>query len=113
MREIKFRAWDETLKKMSKIYGFVLNLNGEIKVSIGFKVMQYTGLKDINGKEIYEGDILVTELNEILIVKWCEEDAGFNLYYKEWIYYGKLGITNEKTKLIIIGNIYENSKLLK
>jgi YopX protein len=52
MREIKFRAWDEDTKRMWwDVFGSMLQDDH-------YKVMQYTNLKDKNGKEIYEGDIV-------------------------------------------------------
>jgi len=113
MREIKFRAWDKKRNKF--VSDFNLSPKGNILCehsNLGYKgvfevdleLMQYTGLKDKNGKEIYEGDIvkmLADSLNgeENIEVKWRKE--GF------WEYFN--GFDNCE----VIGNIYENTELLK
>ncbi len=63
MREIKFRAWDENLKRMFQVHTLGTKFSDTDNLRFGtstrdFNLMQYTGLKDKNGKEIYEGDIL-------------------------------------------------------
>ena len=113
MREIKFRAWDKEDKKMSSNW-CALNIlkaidegrNKDIKV-----LMQYTGLKDKNGKEIYEGDILKGDWSIVDDIEVGEVEfyggvfrfkpAGQPLSYG---YYLK--------ECEIIGNIYENKELL-
>ena len=131
MREIKFRAWDKERKQMRNVYELNCKREGiSVRVSNGYvgtlqigdlgeaELMQYTGLKDKNGKEIYEGDILATKndgkdgcdaWNEQIMgaVRWNEIDAYFTgLPYDEESIYGP-------QYAYIIGNIYENPELLK
>lgn len=146
MREIKFRAWDEKCKKMfysdfdknthkeSNNYRFNFDENGclifeiyDFNVVDGVvyedwiildNVMQYTGLKDKNGQEIYEGDIL----------RGIEHKSNSTFVNGE--YQGTHEWDNDieiivdftpsnvqlvdayKSKCEVIGNIYENQELL-
>ncbi len=120
-REIKFRAWDgkrmhewddEFFSDTSEVTQFS-GLFSDIKMNL----MQFTGLLDKNGVEIYEGDICnftnpFNETEYIRVVRFCQMFAGFGLYPnmdEKWNYESDwLKITN----IIVIGNIYQNPKLL-
>ncbi len=136
-REIKFRAWDTKVRQpmwdhegclsLLLLHGRVLNGTAaeEGKEHLErFKIMQYTGLKDKNGKEIYEGDILrddCNELHEVVFGKLPLNKSGDCVCTYEAFYckcYGKLGqapfyeCQNIGEWMEIIGNIYEHSHLL-
>lgn len=119
----KFRAWDKEGKEMidwidldmSKDGGeddfIVFDPTGPVKSAITNPIlMQSTGLKDKNGVEIYEGDIVKNVYDEIYLVKWL--DAGFYLEkrYNGGFDYSELHFGHNKK---IISNIYENSELLE
>lgn len=118
MREIKFRCWNKEHKKMYEqqdpyviqavIFGN--DYNGVVEV------MQYIGLKDKNGKEIYEGDILKLFNDEIGSDIPCNF-IGEVEYYESGFFvdnhkdYG-CPVFQEIAEWLIIGNIYENPELL-
>ena len=121
MREIKFRTWHKEKKIMGEVLGidilhkeiFFSNEDVDCYEHTDFKdveLMQYTGLKDKNNKEIYEGDI-VTLHNSRYKVIFKTEGARFVLRNDEF----ELEITfinNNNERMEIVGNIYENSELL-
>lgn len=124
-RAIKFRAWDKKFELMISEWpnGYRLSLGGKVEIfesdslvtcsiSNEYELMQYSGLKDKNGVEIYEGDILS--------LVYCKPQFKFPVIFHENGYWALE--TSDKTSLIItqlpttycevIGNIHENPELL-
>jgi len=117
MREIKFRAWDEKNKIMIwKLEGCSKSCGNIFSWDSGYKhIMQFTGLKDKKGKDIYEGDIFKhsTWTNDkgitqpvLYIVEW--KDSGWG--WKQIV--PVMTMAFEISEVEVIGNIYENSELL-
>jgi uncharacterized phage protein (TIGR01671 family) len=141
MREIKFRAWDKYNKTMWYSGEHEESINNckfdiffdiethELKAAIikeidvglpkmmydeyDLPLMQYTGLKDRNGKEIYEGDILLTdgdEFGDIYSTVVFEKGA---FYVKEEGYPVELLLSDLIEDCEVCGNIFENPELLE
>lgn len=128
MRVPKFRAWDKISKKMFPVGIIDYTIHSiYIKQPNGFyserdfdrvELMQFTGLKDKNGKEIYEGDIVrfYDYYNEYTkSVVFIESSAGFGVEWSKNFSMSFDGVS-EYYELInyfeVIGNIYENPELL-
>lgn len=120
---IKFRVWDKEENKMWNVE--TLYIEDEwVKVNDGsiyevtkdltsnYYLMQSTGLKDKNGVEIYEGDIVKNVYDEIYLVKWL--DAGFYLEerYNGGFDYHELHLDNTDCEFEVIGNVFEDKNLL-
>ena len=131
MREIKFRAWFEMEKKMvthdrlsisydnGEGFTFAFDDWGE-KGTLNYILMQYTGLKDKYGKEIYEGDIVSEKWQNPLANK--AEDDRYLIEFE----HGQYRLRDSKKRpgrdrflfmqyqrVEVIGNIYKNPELLE
>ena len=136
MRTIKFRAWDKEYEKMTYFddedYEYkpplVFRLDQVFKKNSNYddyedfeynditdkvEVMQFTGLHDKNGKEIYEGDILQIDIERAWVM-WNEKYGYFELVPIGDYYFDSdvIGQAIEYTDATVIGNIYENEELL-
>lgn len=119
MRTIKFRAWDNKNKVMinpfcelreNLFWGEDLTNTG---LTIPISVMQFTGLFDKNGVEIYEGDILSTETLKHMQVGWNNRFSSFSLTHKDWAFSHWFGESCEPEQCLVVGNIFENPELLQ
>lgn len=126
MREIKFRAQDFT---KTWNYGCVVAGNksavlfpkmkdGSVMIDIQIYVLpetvgQYTGLKDKNGTEIYEGDIIsfVDGLKQVN-GEWIGNEHIYSVEYSEASFKGVCGLSKCLDAVEVIGNIYDNPELL-
>lgn len=128
MRKIKFRAWDVSKAKMIVVDQMTFRTNGDVfnvwdsKISDDVPgllinptsgiLMQYIGIKDKNGKDIYDGDKLQTVLDDgtrlsTFIVEWIEDYARFMIIREHDN--EKYGMNQSVSKnKEIIGNIHEN-----
>lgn len=115
--EIKLRFWSKKENKFVTLPRIWVRDDGTLDYEYGdgqeLIIQRYTGLKDRNNKEIYEGDIvyhpnLSNNMDENFIIEFW--DGGFYLTHIKRIY-GGLRIKEKECK--IIGNIFENSNLLQ
>ena len=110
MREIKFRVWDKVNKRWIKQFNIDL-LSINVSELPNIELMQCTGLKDINKKEIYEGDIISFGDNKGVVFY---KHAKFKVKYRYYNCYcfDALSDVLYFNKVEVIGNIYENEEII-
>ena len=132
MREIKFRCWNKKEKQM-----YFSNFNGT-RVHLGLVysedlsewmelvpgdenqvIMQFTGLKDKNGKEIWESDLILTDdmyhdYEDGVAINAVPDGKIYRVEYRDGAFFAKDELLGEVASgWEVIGNVYENSELLK
>lgn len=145
MKTIKFRVWDKKIKQWIEYGDIFIDEEGEVylieertwayqsymhkeNITEQVEIMQYTGLKDKNGKEIYEGDLIKKKfkdreigefyaVGQVVFGHWY---AGFTVPYNYHGYNKLERLSNSCDKdgwvvanrdMEVIGNIYENPEL--
>ncbi|WP_436684387.1 YopX family protein [Lactiplantibacillus plantarum] len=123
---IKFRAWNGYRKIMADYVSAIQNGDTQgtpssVNVIVNRKnetwdiknddveLLQFTGLKDVNGKDIYEGDIV-----EVTSQYWGMLGNRYKVKFEQGAFYVKYGLLSEISPSIsVIGNVHENPELLK
>ena len=127
MREIKFRAWDVANKKMisheklfsldcSNEFPFLPLLKNMYSENLDVEIMQYTGMKDCKGTEIYEGDIVVVGQDTgnkcDRYIMTFNDDSHSYLAKQQGTLGSYIGPGYWGKMLKVIGNIYDNPEML-
>ena len=120
MRDIKFRAWNKCGFMCDPISFFEIQYYGEWKKD-DLTIMQFTGLQDKNGMDIYEGDVIFR--SAILFKKEAPIEETYVVYYRQDGFYAlkpnntdpnpAFGKLRHYTDFEVIGNIYENPELIE
>lgn len=114
-REIKFRGWDSANKQMIPHHNLNVGIKNINRGNNHITLLQYTGIKDLSGNEIYDGDIIEYPNGLIYIVEWLRNYGGMWLRENRIYENGPHGMAFNETEpyeLQIVGNIYQTPELL-
>ncbi len=125
-RQLKFRAWDSEQNKM------IFTFDGEYKIMVNSEdgtvfcgghlpngdwneppLMQFIGLTDKKGNEIFEGDIVKTNTDKAMVIGWSDRHASFTIEREGWAFRHYFGEAMEANECEIVGNVYENWDVLQ
>jgi uncharacterized phage protein (TIGR01671 family) len=115
MRQIKFRAWNKIEKTIGEPFSLQVAIGSRVYNGVdtdGAEYMQFTGLTDKNGREIYEGDILDVPWSEKPVGPVTFNDGWFCIEVKETEDNPDYSAPIDGEESEIIGNIYENPELI-
>lgn len=144
MRELRFRVWDKVTERYYAVSGLEYDESGElceiylVRIEIDESnptanvrkpsdvvLEQYTGIKDKNGREVYEGDVVEQFVcgvkmfkgkpcgkRTIWQVRWNEYECCFELHYLKGSLFGD-SLMNKDDELEVIGNVHENPELIE
>ncbi|MBD3198008.1 MAG: hypothetical protein GF317_23360 [Candidatus Lokiarchaeota archaeon] len=120
VREIKFKVWDYNHNKFVTNKDSVIDImldydTGLLRTIARYKLLQYIGLKDKNGNEIYEGDVIKDNVGRIWLIDFYEENSSFIFrYIKDLSQYQYIDrFLSFQLPLEIIGNKFCNPELLE
>lgn len=125
MKEIKYRMWNKPQNKMyqvgmidfDKSLVYMQNYEGYTQSYFSLnevELMKYTGLNDKNGKEIYEGDIILIDGIDYAYIYYDEDRMAWGIKeISEFYFDSPLLAENVSLEMLVVGNICENPELAK
>lgn len=124
MRPTKCRVWHKVIKEMFTVAHLQFGIDGLVKVETGsisdenwkiedIELMWFIGLLDRKKRDIYEGDILKMQDATAKVVFWGKPpEFGLDYYHNEDEWCEDWNLSDDSTRMEIIGNIYEHPELM-
>ena len=128
MQEVLFQAWHKKRKRMYSLVEFRCDEKGVHVFAVSnsydgpwfgvttkdVELRQFTGLKDRNGNKIFEGDILKMGDATAKVVFWGKPpEFGLDFYHNEDAWCEDWNLSDDSTRMEIVGNIYEHLELMR